>query len=693
MSYQKILLLFLAFCIAKSNIVLAQGFVDEKLTSASQIATAVANIGFIGNAFRGNYSRDFPSCEFPRGSGIEHVFQGGLWVGGFVNGQPRVSTAAFNSSRGYSTGQSGFEFTAPVGSRIVERSTRFNSPFYRSDAVSHQDMVFDFTDKNVLIPGSTNILISGHVPLGLDVHCEVYNWDENSSNFFVFFNYQIINTGTNRIDSVHVGFWSDGVVRNVNRTLPGGTPFFNKGGNYVIDSLYTAYEWDSTGDVGFTPTYFATAFMGASHKGNFLYPTNNPNFKFNFNAWDFNNNAVGFFTTPSSDADRFTRMAQSLYNNPSWENIITPQLRTPSNRSNLIAVGPYGSMMPGDTVEFVMAIICASKKDDGVPTNTDSRIQRENLIKNIQQAQKTYFGEDKNKNGILDAGEDLNKDGKLTRFVVPEAPAVPRIKVVPASNSVDVYWSNASEFSIDPISGERDFEGYKVYRSRFGFDQNSATVGNLDLVAAFDIPNGIFVDNGFDKIKLPQPVQFEGDTTTYHYKFTMNNLQSGWQHAIAVTAFDRGDPVNQIDSLESSKNANLTRAFTGTKPNADIKNNEPFVYPNPYYLDAAWEGNSTRQEDKKIMFANLPQRAIIRIFTTSGDFIQELKHNAATYKGENILWYKTYSNLEQNVLSGGEHAWNLLSANNQIIARGMYLFTVEDLDSGKTYTGKFTVIR
>ena len=27
---------------------------------------------------------DQPSCEYPKGSGIEHIFDGGLWIGGFI---------------------------------------------------------------------------------------------------------------------------------------------------------------------------------------------------------------------------------------------------------------------------------------------------------------------------------------------------------------------------------------------------------------------------------------------------------------------------------------------------------------------------------------------------------------------------------------------------------------------------------
>ena len=35
-----------------------------------------------------------PSGEWPAGSGIEHVFTGGLWVGALKSGVPAVSTAS-----------------------------------------------------------------------------------------------------------------------------------------------------------------------------------------------------------------------------------------------------------------------------------------------------------------------------------------------------------------------------------------------------------------------------------------------------------------------------------------------------------------------------------------------------------------------------------------------------------------------
>ena len=39
------------------------------------------------------------------------------------------------------------------------------------------------------------------------------------------------------------------------------------------------------------------------------------------------------------------------------------------------------------------------------------------------------------------------------------------------------------------------------------------------------------------------------------------------------------------------------------------------------------------------------------------------------------------------------HAWDLLSDDNQIVARGIYIFTVENLENGNTREGKFVLIK
>ena len=81
-----------------------------------------------------------------------------------------------------------------------------------------------------------------------------------------------------------------------------------------------------------------------------------------------------------------------------------------------------------------------------------------------------YNGEDKNFNGVLDADEDANNDGEITRFILPAPPNIPKTKIVTNQNSIDIYWADNAEESVDPITLEKDFEGYRIYMTQLGFD-------------------------------------------------------------------------------------------------------------------------------------------------------------------------------------------------------------------------------
>jgi len=704
----------------------AQSFI-ERTTNASNVRLGVTNVGTFGNAFRGyRDGSGVASCEYPAGSGIEHLFEGGLWIGGKENGSNiRVSTSAYDAPQGYAPGRGGFEFTAEVGNVSVVRSSLFDNPNFHPDAVSHQDFVANFSDKNVIIPG-TSIPISNHNnPMNLEVQMETYNWNYNFSNFFVIVKLQIINDGTSYFDDLHVALWNNTVVRNINITPAGagGVTFYSQGGNGFIDSLHMAYCYDATGDEGFTDSYIGQKFLGAQDKYGFHHPAVDSSFnrltgqleldtnnKSHYNSWVFNNSAQPIYAFPTSDNQRFTKMTDGLNDHPCWNNPqsgfcvnsidtdIQKDLNASGNRSDLLSIGPFRRFEPGDTIELSFAFVLAKKKDDGNPNADNNITQKEYFVNNSTWAQTAFNGEDKNFNGILDPGEDVDGNGVITRYILPAPPDIPKTKIVAENNTINIYWDKRAESSIDPITQLQDFEGYRVYLSKLGFD----VVGSQNLesdftnIAAFDLKgNNIFFETGFDSILLDAPVYFEDDTTAYWYLYKIKNIQNGWQYATAVTAFDHGDAASNLEPLESSILSNTFRTFAGTPSNANIKTNEPFVYPNPYYYGSSWEGRSNFQEEsRKLNFANLPKRCEIRIFTVAGDFIDEIYHDE-NYNGSDIRWYQTFGSedADENTFSGGEHSWDLLSLNSQIIARGIYMFSVKDLDTGEQTLGKFLIVK
>jgi hypothetical protein len=231
-----------------------------------------------------------------------------------------------------------------------------------------------------------------------------------------------------------------------------------------------------------------------------------------------------------------------------------------------------------------------------------------------------------------------------------------------------------------------------------GADVQYDLVGNLidqrNLIAQWDSAgNNNGYNNGFEAVSLSSPIYFEGDSTPYTNKYEINNLQNGWQYLFILTAFDKGDEAINLASLESSFTENAFSVYTGSNAQAITENteNRVGVYPNPYQTSAAWDGANSRS--KKIYFTNLPAKCTISIYTSSGDLVANLTHDASTYQGEDIQWFERYGQTGKKVFSGGEHAWDILSNSKGTISTGVYLFAVKDEKTGKLDIGKFAIIK
>ncbi len=96
-----------------------------------------------------------------------------------------------------------------------------------------------------------------------------------------------------------------------------------------------------------------------------------------------------------------------------------------------------------------------------------------------------------------------------------------------------------------------------------------------------------------------------------------------------------------------------------------------YVVPNPVLVTSGLSG-ADRGGDiaDRIQFMGLTSSCTIRIFSYTGQLVQTIEHERATYGDP---WYQ-------------------LSFNNQIVASGVYYFVVEDKQSGETSSGKFVVI-
>lgn len=729
------------YCISPISMLVAQRLsktsddASNFYTNIGKIGLTITNFGTVGT--RNSNWPDQPSCEYPLGSRIEHMYQGGLWIGGRLRNSsittPLVSTGVTDRS---STSGEGYEFTTEIGSTMNEISSQSSSSHYSDFAISHQDFICDYTDIHTRVPLANQIgdSIPNHHPLGLYVHQESYAWNFPFTNNWVIISYTIKNVGADTLDDVYVGLYLDDVVRNTNQVRPtiGSTYFAYCGEGY--DSLARMmYTFEGNKSPGDDPanSYIGIALLGTTPFPAHITNINNLTNQTFYNVWSYRySGTVTELYSPQNDFDpvisksRYGRLTQSTPNTPENPILSTYVYGHPGNFVSMISTGPWTILAPGDSIQIAFAIVCADKYGtEDESKNTAS--QRHNLNMGIDWAQRCYQGEDMNGNNVLDPGEDILTripggfltvpDGKLTRLVLPTPPAQPIVHVEAGNQKAILYWDRSAEFSRDPISGKNDFEGYRIYRSAAGTDflNNQNWLTDVPLVGDFDRSDDtIGYNTGFNKIiidtTLPpgnavilhdhtgkfSGVQFPGDTTKYFYQFppagTNVSQLNGWQYLYGVSSYDQGDPSNNLNSLESAMR--IVTIVTGTKPTSD-QTIDVGVYPNPYYAHAYWENGGASERNRKVIFYNLPATATITIYTIAGDIVAQLDHSSTNVGGD-INWFSAYGGGQKSrVTTGGEHAWDLLSKHEQAIASGLYLFTVEDKATHAVKRGKFLIVK
>ncbi len=672
----------------------------------------ITNFGVLGEGWN---NADQPSCKYKQHTEIlreqiEHFSFAGLWIGGVVNNERRVSTAIVDGV--FESGQEGFEFFAnsdisilsSISSTAEDSMAQYFSPF----AVSHQDFISEFKDYGDNPDDGQGII--NHVPLGISVHMESYAWNFTFADAFVILNYTIHNESEETINNIYAGIWADASVANMNYTStyePGGgftwydnLDGFDESADEAGYNRDIGYQYDLDGDDGWAQSYIGITILGGS--------VPRPYWDTYYNQWVWtssNNDDYPEYTMPLTDYDRYNQLHSSvppgtgeLYTNEGYPAVENSWLF-------MTSAGPFGSqpteadssgweLPPGDSCNVVFAIATGLWAGGG----DDSPARRANLHTNVDWAQKAYNGEDKNRNNILDEGEDIDEDGEIDRYILPEPPPVPNMTVDVGDQIVTIYWDDNAEDFIDPVSREKDFEGYRIWGARKTFGDESA---EFTLLAEFDKTDSASADigynTGFEAVQIinteGEPDSVEINDRYYHYKFINEDVKSGWLNYYAVTAYDRGDPDANLESLESSIYANRKYVYPGSKAIEDDWSDPPRVYPNPYHGQAVWEGYGSRE--RMIWFTNLPNKAEIRIFTLAGDLVDIFKHDEATYAGADI------QNIDENKnprFSGGEHAWDMITRHDQAVATGLYLFTVENLDKqsslyGSIKEGKFVIIK
>ncbi len=115
--------------------------------------------------------------------------------------------------------------------------------------------------------------------------------------------------------------------------------------------------------------------------------------------------------------------------------------------------------------------------------------------------------------------------------------------------------------------------------------------------------------------------------------------------------------------------ASIHLGFTASTTIANARDRDlrgVHTVPDPYYGRSALEASTA---ERVIKFVNLPERAIIRIYTVSGILVTVLEHN--------------------NPISS-EVTWDLRSRNGRLVASGVYFWHVEALNARRV--GRLTIV-
>ncbi|NJD22852.1 MAG: hypothetical protein FIA82_09330 [Melioribacter sp.] len=186
-----------------------------------------------------------------------------------------------------------------------------------------------------------------------------------------------------------------------------------------------------------------------------------------------------------------------------------------------IFTGPF-SLAPGESAKSSVAVIMGNS--GSIPNQADTT----DLMKNLRVVQQMY------KRSYQGSGP----------------PATPKVTVNAGDKQIRLAWDSDAESSKDALTGESDFEGYKIYRSDdLGKTWGSPITDYFGNVIGFK-PIKIF--DLIDGIKGPDPAfnQSLGDDSGLKHSYVDENLINGVEYWYCVTAYDKGNQT--LNNLEQS---------------------------------------------------------------------------------------------------------------------------------------------
>jgi len=207
---------------------------------------------------------------------------------------------------------------------------------------------------------------------------------------------------------------------------------------------------------------------------------------------------------------------------------------TPGDNIFLYGSGPF-ELAPGATQRFSIALLMGDNLQD--------------LLLNSETSQR-----------VLEANY---------RFAQP--PPKPNVTVVPGNGRVTLYWDDVAENAIDPLTGTKDFEGYKIYRSEDPTFSDVYTITDANGSPFLGKP---LTQRGkpaqFDLINTwsgLHPVEYQGRGVKYQlgsnsglvHEYVDSSVTNGKTYYYAVASYDHGFDTLGVQLPPSESQISITQ--------------------------------------------------------------------------------------------------------------------------------------
>jgi len=470
---------------------------DQIIHSKGNIATSVQNWGQIG----GQSHLSIPSGEWPKGSEHNYLAEIKYWMGAVT---PSGDTLVANTEDDFmpiSTPLTGgesykirlssntetydYDPSDTVGAVVGKPALGWRIWDSQTESWVYNE-IWDPQESIFVEAGPVSLqeshyrfndANSGVSILGLELTQTVYQWNYNYNEDFLFVVMEIKNKSTSSYQDFAFGLYCDFDVGGFNPQGGNG----RLGDLVAFDSsMNLAWTYDEDGyDPGWGPLVNC-GMMGTKYIET---PDNIGMTAFRTGQWEH---------LPQTDAGKY-----EFINSQQFDQSLPP------TDQYYIQCTRGINLQVGKTIRVVFALVAGQDEAE--------------LKANASMAQMVYDN----------------------HFIGPEPPKSAKLTATSGDALVKLSWDNSSEETVDPLSGKKDFKGYKIYRSTDRGLTWGELVKNPDGSLGPDyVPVAIF--------------QKENQEDVLPHTYIDRDLTNGMEYWYSVVSYDSGDTTVPIQALQTA---------------------------------------------------------------------------------------------------------------------------------------------